>query len=707
MQPGHHHPRSFRRWRRNQNPRSFEQCNYGNQCSFEQPAEGAYGISLNTRDDTTYTGHFADRPSRELHYGAPHRCQYNMNGSHSDFHDVPKRGAHQRGTRGRYRRGSAQSNGGNLHEETHRGSRGGYQATPYAASQVTLRGAPRGGPRGDLQVAPQAANQVALRGAPRGAHQVAKHAANQVALRGAPRGGLRGAHQVAPQAANQVTLRGGARGEMRGRSRDGYQEESHVEYPEANVMNYISTNLTSRRGSRGRNRETATDPPRVAYRGASRGGYRGAPRAGNRGASRAGYSGAQVESLGGSRSGSAHDTYEVGSSTPSRFDVAPSVDGILAMMMNTDDCRGLQTALHSNHPDRRNILSEVLKEICISIWPYNESTVEFAVEDQYRYCEMLLYAGASPDIILGHKCEPLLIYLLKRYRIDLAKLVLRFYPDVNAGVVEGSEYFTSIEAVLNYRDIHQATKSDVIDIVKHLIYAGARNLVQNSNGKTWLHTAIGSDFTCPEFIDLLSSYCDIDAKDRCGNTAILRAVERKDEKVVQKLIALGADVNARKSRQGWNPILASAYFKFLDIFNMLVAAGADMHDVDHEGNGVMHQACHDHANIQAEGLRDAIRLFIDYGLSINSINYQSFTPLLKALYEARGPGGSDITIRVLVQENADLSAFVPCDNTDSFLKFNHCIALDFAMINGHIFVILLFATVAARENNSLFWCNVL
>ena len=104
----------------------------------------------------------------------------------------------------------------------------------------------------------------------------------------------------------------------------------------------------------------------------------------------------------------------------------------------------------------------------------------FSPDQSLRYAEMLLCAGASPNLVMSGtdrgSGEPLLVYCLVNGCLDLAKLVMKFYPDVNMGVdqewINTSECLCPIMAAMNYgrklveRRLSDNVKAELLEFIR-------------------------------------------------------------------------------------------------------------------------------------------------------------------------------------------------------------------------------------------------
>ena len=116
---------------------------------------------------------------------------------------------------------------------------------------------------------------------------------------------------------------------------------------------------------------------------------------------------------------------------------------------------------------------------------------------------------------------------------------------------------------------------------------------------------------------------DVDFKDKEGNTALLKAVERKRLGVAEWLLDRGAKISSNKS--GWNPVLLACYMGCVPALNMFHHHGIDFnHPYTQWGwkKGIPYKKlCYP---IQAAVFSDqpkapqAVQWLIDHGVSIDT-----------------------------------------------------------------------------------------
>jgi ankyrin repeat protein len=146
-----------------------------------------------------------------------------------------------------------------------------------------------------------------------------------------------------------------------------------------------------------------------------------------------------------------------------------------------------------------------------------------------------------------------------------------------------------------------------------------------------------------EAIRLIRSGVDLNVKP-CGVTALFEAIVYGDTKIVEELLAKGADPNALASRKT-SPLSAAAFYCREDILPLLIEHGADIDSVDESGYTPLMgsiQNC-------ADGGFAAVLL--RFGAKVNLISDDGATALNVAAFY-----GNEAAVHVLIAAGADLTS---------------------------------------------------
>jgi ankyrin repeat protein len=109
----------------------------------------------------------------------------------------------------------------------------------------------------------------------------------------------------------------------------------------------------------------------------------------------------------------------------------------------------------------------------------------------------------------------------------------------------------------------------------------------------------------------------------CGTAKFFAAAESGNVQEVDRLLAAGADVNARDS-QGETPLFYASFSGSKEVAELLLAHGADINAPDREGLTPLHAAAY-------QGRREVVGLLIRKGANVNARSKDGSTPLHKAM----------------------------------------------------------------------------
>ncbi|KIW64873.1 hypothetical protein PV04_07177 [Phialophora macrospora] len=134
----------------------------------------------------------------------------------------------------------------------------------------------------------------------------------------------------------------------------------------------------------------------------------------------------------------------------------------------------------------------------------------------------------------------------------------------------------------NQTPLHYAVKEGNLDIAKLLIENGSKPSDLDGYMRTCLHLSIhGTDTATVGFILQVSPL--IHTRDKFGSTPLHRACTLPDAHILKKLIALGADCNAKDNRSHTPLHLAVAHRNHSAIVELLQCRGLKLSEKDHLG----------------------------------------------------------------------------------------------------------------------------
>ena len=139
---------------------------------------------------------------------------------------------------------------------------------------------------------------------------------------------------------------------------------------------------------------------------------------------------------------------------------------------------------------------------------------------------------------------------------------------------------------------------------------------------------------------LLRKGANVNARDKDGATALLKAVVNGRRPVVSLLIARGADVNA-KDNQGSTPLMGAAFNGHVDLLRVLIAKGADPNAKTRDGETALTYAA-------LMGSTCAARDLLAHKADVNAHNNDGVTALMSAAYA----GHKDV-VSLLLEKGAN------------------------------------------------------
>ena len=202
-----------------------------------------------------------------------------------------------------------------------------------------------------------------------------------------------------------------------------------------------------------------------------------------------------------------------------------------------------------------------------------------------------------------------------------------------------------------------ASQMGNLDAMNVLLSAGANHTTANANGDTWIHYAIYGDCSKEVLQLIIDEGADVNATNNENVTALMLAskkgninamnvlitagadqtIEDADgnqwihcavheyctKEVLQLIIDLGADVNAR-NKQNITALMLASFVGNRDAMKVLLSAGANKATENVVGNTWIHYAIHGDCS------KDVLQSIIDAGADVNATNKQNCTALMLA-----------------------------------------------------------------------------
>ena len=211
---------------------------------------------------------------------------------------------------------------------------------------------------------------------------------------------------------------------------------------------------------------------------------------------------------------------------------------------------------------------------------------------------VLLNAGADPNIADGEYCTCIHLAVYKGYNKDVLEAMIEHDADVNAA---NKDSITSLMI---------ACQKGNIEAINVLLNAGADpNISDGKYGSCIQHAVIGG--SSKEVLETIIDHgADVNAKNKHNITALMQACKRGD----------------------------------VEIINILLSAGADSSIADTNGATSIHYA------VVGGGSKGTLQAIIDHGADVNASNKDNVTALMMACWM-----GNVEAINVLLNTGADLN----------------------------------------------------
>ena len=165
-------------------------------------------------------------------------------------------------------------------------------------------------------------------------------------------------------------------------------------------------------------------------------------------------------------------------------------------------------------------------------------------------------------------------------------------------------------------------------------------------GTTPLHQAAGKN-DAAAIKKLLAQGAEIDARDADGATALLVATHANQVEAARALIDAGANVNAKDNIDD-SPYLYAGARGHLEILKMTLSHGADLKSINRYGGTALIPA-------SERGHVETVRTLIEAGVKVDHVNNLHWTALLEAIILGDGGERHQKIVELLVKADADVN----------------------------------------------------
>ena len=127
---------------------------------------------------------------------------------------------------------------------------------------------------------------------------------------------------------------------------------------------------------------------------------------------------------------------------------------------------------------------------------------------------------------------------------------------------------------------------------------------KDDTGRNLLHYFTQSD---NEIIitQLIAAGCDVNSKNRYGETPLMSAIESNNLKVAKILLDTGAMHLNTNFNEDFGPLHIAVWYGYADMIKILLESGADVNVVDEEYSSPLHLAA------KTEGKKNLIKTLMD------------------------------------------------------------------------------------------------
>jgi len=304
---------------------------------------------------------------------------------------------------------------------------------------------------------------------------------------------------------------------------------------------------------------------------------------------------------------------------------------------------------------------------------YNQTPLYFAVNRWAdEIAETLLKSGANPNIQSSEKntngWTPLML-TAKSNSIDCAILLMEFNADKSITNKKGQ------------------TALDIAKEKNNLIIIEIIGNYEKFKNKYAAFLAF-EKYDYENLPSLIQKQENVNLKYKYGRTLLHHAIIRNKPELVKKLLQLKADPNILSSFN-YSPLMFAAQYSDFDIFNILIAYGADPSIKDNDGKKIGEKTRNNTPIIieaVAQNNYNVVKILLENGADVNATMDSETTLLMIA---SLNKNDSYKIVSLLIKKGADVNA---CNNKGST-------ALLYSSLRGKTEVVKLLLKKGANPNH--------
>lgn len=241
---------------------------------------------------------------------------------------------------------------------------------------------------------------------------------------------------------------------------------------------------------------------------------------------------------------------------------------------------------------------------------------------------------------------------------------------------------TSLEEASDRASLVLAAKDGNLPMVQSLLEKGVSPNVRDSEGVPALMWASeGGHIDIVKF--LLDEGADVNAKrTKDGTTVLMETAEEGHTDVVKLLLERGAKVNVKRTKDGITALMEAADKCHADIIRLLLDKNAEVNaKTTDDGTTALMEA-------SDEGCTETVKLLLDKGAKVN---IQRTTNGTTALMEAAEGGRIEI-VRLLLDKGADV-------NKKAIINYVEYTSIDFARNERHWDIVEMLEQAASKDTS--------